>query len=123
MKISLGIISDDPGPGRLQRLLRDIERAFDRLPVLFRQGYEVTLDFSAPGAVPGYTEETVTIEGVEFGDTVIVGAPNARPTGFIGPFAEVSAADTVTVYWVQLSGAAADPDGAGGTYRIDVWRH
>lgn len=28
-----------------------------------------------------------------------------------------------TVWWTQLTGAAADPDGAGALYQVDVWKH
>lgn len=127
MNISLGTIASAVGlddlVSRLRRMMRDIELAFAKVPENVRQTYDVTLNFSAPGAVPGVTEQTVTIQGVEVGDAVLVGAPVAAPAGFIGPFAYVSTADTVKVVWPQLSGVAADPDGAGGMYRIVVWRH
>lgn len=122
MKISIGQIREVT-VARLQAMASVIERAFDRIPENARRTYSVELDFSAPGAVPGITTETVTVDGVEVGDTVIVGAPVAAPAGFLPPVAEVTAADTIKVHWLQFSGAAADPDGSGGNYRLDVWRH
>lgn len=78
-----------------------------------------TLNFAAPGAVPGSVDLTVTVPGAALGDLVTVAAPaavgaNYLLTGF------VSAVDTVTVRWTQIAGAAADPDAAGGTYRVSV---
>lgn len=122
MKASLGRVLEVT-PERIQRLAADLERAFDKIPENVRRTYDVTLNFAAPGAVPGVTSQTVTIDGVEVGDTVLVGAPNAAPAGFLPPVAEVTAANTVKVHWFQFSGAAADPDGVGGVYKIDVWRH
>lgn len=81
-----------------------------------------TLDFAAPGAVPGSpADQTITVTGAAIGDRVTVSAPVTIPAGFILQ-AFVSAADTVTVRWTQVHGAAADPDGAGGVYRVDVWK-
>ena len=80
-----------------------------------------TLDFSAPGAVPGVVDATVTVSGAVAGDKAIVTTPAAYGAGFILD-AFGSAADTVTVRWAQLSGAAADPDGAGGTYSVKVMK-
>lgn len=81
-----------------------------------------TLNFSAPASVPGSVDLTITVTGAALGDTVTVGSPitvgaNYILTGF------VSAVNTVTVRWTQISGAAADPDSTGGTYRVDVWKH
>jgi hypothetical protein len=81
-----------------------------------------TLNFGVPAAVPGDVSLTIAVTGAAFGDTVTIGAPLTVPanytlTGF------VSAAATVTIRWTQHAGAAADPDGAGGTYRVDVWKH
>lgn len=122
MNINLGKILE-VSVIRMQRLVQDVEKAFARVPEPFRLTFAVTLDFSAPGAVPGITSQTVTVDGVEVGDQVLVGAPNAAPAGFLPPFAEVTAADTVKVHWFQFSGLAADPDGSGGTYNLDVLRH
>lgn len=120
MKITLRPPSDLP---QLAAFARDIELAFGRVEEKIRLTYAVTLNFAAPGAVPGFTDQSVTIAGVEVGDTVKVGAPITPPAGFLPPVGFVSAANTVVVRWTQLSGAAADPDGAGGVYNVDVWRH
>jgi len=81
-----------------------------------------TLDYAAPGAVPGSpADQTITVAGAAIGDKVTVSAPVTLPAGFMLQ-AFVSAADTVSVRWTQVSGAAADPDGAGGIYRVDVWK-
>ncbi len=77
------------------------------------------LNFAAPGAVPGVVSNTVTVSGAVAGDKAIVTAPATYGAGFILD-AFGSATDTVTVRWAQLSGAAADPDGAGGTYSVKV---
>lgn len=107
----------------LNRFGHDVEDALESVPENERLTHDVELDFSSPGAVPGITSEAVTIDGVELGDTVLVGASIAVPAGFLPPRAAVTAANTVTVYWSQLTGAAADPDGAGATYTLDIWRH
>jgi len=127
MNISLGTLGDRmEGTAlvqRLRRVMRDIELSFSRIPDNVRLVYEKTLNFAAPGAVPGITEQTVTVEGVELGDTVVVGSPVAVPAGFLPPLGYVSAAGTLKVVWIQVSGAPADPDGAGGLYRFNIWRH
>ena len=122
MKISLGRITE-LSIARLSQLIGDIERAFMLVPENTRRTYSIPLNFAAPGAVPGLTSQSVTVKGVELGDTVLVGASIAIPAGFSGPVAHVSAPDTITVQWLQLSGAAANPDGSGATYTLDVWRH
>ncbi len=81
-----------------------------------------TLDFGAPLAVPGSVDLTITVPGASLGDTVTVGAPVTAGSDYILT-AFVSAADMVTVRWTQIAGVAADPDGAGGAYRADVWKH
>jgi hypothetical protein len=81
-----------------------------------------TLNFAAPGAVPGSpADQTITVTGAAIGDRVSVSAPVTIAAGYILQ-AFVSAPDTVSVRWTQFSGAAADPDGAGGVYRVDVWK-
>lgn len=122
MKIILGKCLDVT-TARIGRLISDIERAFSGIPEYTLRTYSATLNFAAPGAVPGITSQTVTIDGVELGDTVMVAAPITAPAGFLPPVGEVTAANTVKVHWLQFSGAAADPDGSGGSYTIDVWRH
>ena len=81
------------------------------------------LDAAAPAAVPGCSADlTIAVAGVAMGDTVTIGTPVTMPASFMLN-AWVSAAGTVSVRWCQLAGAAADPDGAGGTYRADAWKH
>lgn len=95
--------------------------AFD-VPVKRQLSATATLNFGAPGAVPGSVDLNITVTGAALGDTVTIGSPvavgaNYILTGF------VSAVNTVTIRWTQIAGAAADPDGAGGIYRVDVWKH
>jgi hypothetical protein len=78
-----------------------------------------TLNAAAPGAVPGSSDVSMTVTGAAIGDPVAVAAPVAVPANFILT-AFVSAANTVTIRWLQYAGTAADPDGAGGTYRVAV---
>lgn len=82
---------------------------------------EATLDFSQPGAVPSSVDLTLTVNGAQLGDPVTVAAPVAVGTNYLLT-GFVSAPNTVTIRWTQIAGAAADPDGAGGTYRVLVWR-
>jgi hypothetical protein len=82
-------------------------------------GASASLNFGVPGAVPGSVDLTISVPGAVMGNRVAIGAPitigaNYILTGF------VSAANTVTIRWTQIAGAAADPDGAGGTYTADV---
>jgi hypothetical protein len=77
------------------------------------------LDAAAPTAVPGASDVTMTVTGAAIGDPVAVAAPVAVPANFILT-AFVSAADTVTIRWLQYAGTAADPDDTGGTYRVAV---
>lgn len=122
MKISLGRIAEVT-VARISQLAGDVERAFLMVPENVRRTYNVSLNFSAPATVPGFTSQATTVKGVELGDTVVVAASIAPPAGFLAPVAHVSAADTVTVRWLQVTGAAADPDGAGATYTLDIFRH
>jgi hypothetical protein len=78
-----------------------------------------TIDFAAPGGVPGSVTAPVTVVGAAFGDAVSIGSPVTVPANFILT-GFVSAADTVTLKWTQFAGGAADPDGAGGVYRASV---
>lgn len=77
------------------------------------------LNFAAPGAVPGQVVQNVTVTGAKVGDMAKVAFPGAMPANYILA-ANVTAADTVTVQWTQIAGAAADPDGGGGYYQIEV---
>ena len=81
-----------------------------------------TLNFSAPGAVPGSVDLTIAATGAALGDAVTVAAPITVGANYLLT-AFVSAASVVTVRWTQIAGVAADPDGAGGVYRVDVWQH
>lgn len=123
MNENLGQAPESYSRGAWQQILTRITGAFSRVANWQRIEASVSLNFAAPGAVPGVTDQTVTLTGAEFGDTVLVGCSITAPAGFLPPIGFVSAADTVTVRWVQLTGAAADPDGAGATYQLDVWRH
>jgi len=107
----------------LTRFAEEIEKVFEDVPENVYRSYLVVLNFSAPGAVPGFTDQVVDIQGVEMGDTVVVGCSIVPPAGFLPPVGFVSAADEVTVRWVQVSGVAANPDGAGASYTIDLFRH
>jgi hypothetical protein len=82
--------------------------------------YTATLDFAAPGAVPGCSADlTITVTNSALGDPVILGVPNgsiADATQFL--FAWVSAAGTVKIRSCQLANAAANP--ASGTFSIKV---
>lgn len=95
--------------------------AFDA-PIKRHLSATATLNFGAPASVPGSVDLSITVTGASLGNTVTIGSPvsvgvNYILTGF------VSAANTVTVRWTQIAGAAADPDSTGGTYRVDVWKH
>lgn len=81
-----------------------------------------TLNFAAPGAVPGSVDLTIAVPGAALGDTVSVGCPVTVGANYLLT-AFVSAAGVVTVRWTQIAGAAADPDGAGGVYRVEVLQH
>jgi hypothetical protein len=80
-----------------------------------------TLNAAAPGAVPGSSDVTMAVTGAAIGDPVAVAAPVAVPANFILT-AFVSAANTVTIRWLQYAGTATDPDGTGGTYRVVVMK-
>jgi len=80
-------------------------------------GNSATLNFGAPGAVPGSVDLTITVTGAALGDQPIVGAPVTIGANYVLT-AFVSAANTVTVRWTQIAGAAADPDAGGGTYKV-----
>ena len=74
------------------------------------------LNLAAPGAVPGCVTSAQTLTGATLGDycqaslSIIVNAAQALSC-------EVSASDQVTFKVCQFSGAAADPDAGGATYR------
>ena len=81
------------------------------------------LNLAAPGAVPGCVDSSeVTINGIALGDNIVpsmnaVMQANQQMTAF------ASAVDKVIFRICQFAGGATDPDGAGATYRADVWKH
>ena len=123
MNENFGSAPESYSRGAWQQILTRIAGAFSRVANYARIETSVALNFAAPGAVPGVTDQNITMVGAEFGDTVLVGCSITTPAGFLPPIGFVSAADTITVRWVQLTGAAANPDGGGATYQIDCWRH
>lgn len=123
MNADLGQAPNEYSRSAMQQVLNRIRDAFGRVQNVRRIETSAALNFAAPGAVPGVTDQNVTLTGAEFGDIVVVGCSITTPAGFLPPIGFVSAANTITVRWAQLTGAAADPDGAGATYQIDVWRH
>ena len=135
MNINLQDIPEKYEPSIFRAFRQSLERAFLKA---FGQGGELligrgqlirahlsqtfTLNFAAPGAVPGKTDQVVVLTGARLGDIVEVAAPiaigaNYSFEGF------VNATDQVTLRYWQFTGAAADPDGAGGNYRVALWRH
>lgn len=84
-------------------------------------GGSATLNFGVPAAVPGSVDATIAVAGVAFGDQPIVGAPVTIGANYVLT-AFVSVAGTLTIRWTQIAGAAADPDGAGGSYTVRFLR-
>ena len=139
MKVRFSSFPDFPQAPKLgdavRTILREIELAFLKIriddqiiigggtPILKHLSATASLNFAAPGAVPGISTATITVTGAALWDTVSASASIATPANFLPPFGYVSAANTVTVVWFQYAGVAADPDGAGATYRADVWQH
>jgi hypothetical protein len=80
-----------------------------------------TLNFGAPTRTPQSLDLTVPLKGAALGDPANVGSPVSVGAEFILT-AFVSAPDVLTIRWTQLSGRPTDPDGAGGIYRVDVWK-
>lgn len=74
-----------------------------------------TLDFDLTAVVS--QDLTITVTGAVVGDAVSLGVPNASVTTDTLFWAWVSAADTVTVRAMRLSGT---PNPASGTFRVDV---
>jgi len=87
----------------------------------FLQG-TFALNFAAPGAVPGCVDSAAqSFTGVALGDVASTGVNIAQPSTHT-LHGYVNAANTVVVRWCQHSGAAADPDGAGATYTVHIWK-
>lgn len=87
-------------------------------------GATATLNFAAAGAVPGCSaDKTITVTGASPGDVVTVGPVYTIAAGVQLGQPWVSANDTVSLRFCQFSGAPIDPDGAGGTYRVSVWKY
>ncbi len=136
MKLNLPHFGDVFDGDMMRACIRLIEQAFakiridDRIiigggtAIVKHLSATASLNFAAPGAVPGICAvKTIAVPGAAMGDTVVVSALIGPPAGFVPPIGWVSATDVVTVTWFQLTGVAADPDGAGTTYRADVWKH
>jgi hypothetical protein len=65
--------------------------------------------------------QAVAIAGTTPGDTVVVAWDEGPfPTGLILS-ATVAVAGTVNIIWTNVTGGSVTP--AGGTYRVDVWKH
>jgi hypothetical protein len=79
------------------------------------------LNFGAPTRTPQSLDLTVPFKGAALGDPANVGSPVSVGSEFLLT-AFVSAPDVLTIRWTQLSGRPTDPDGPGGTYRVDVWK-
>ena len=79
-----------------------------------------TLDFASTAANTSSTL-TIAVTGATDGDVVSVGVPNASNSANSDFTAYVSAADTVTVKFVNSSTAAIDP--ASGTFQVAVLRY
>lgn len=80
-----------------------------------------SLTFSAPEAVPGSTDQTITVSGAALGDMVVVSRVDATVGANYTLTAFVSAADTVTVRYTQTSGSPAVPASAV-THQVLVFR-
>ncbi|MBI4032277.1 hypothetical protein HY374_01060 [Candidatus Berkelbacteria bacterium] len=82
-------------------------------------------NLAAPGAVPGCVETgNVTVTNAALGDTAVGSMGSSLPGPDWTLTAYVNGAGTARVRLCQLAGAAADPDGGGGTtYRVDIWKH
>jgi len=75
-----------------------------------------TLDFGSI-ATTATADLTITVTGAAVGDAVILGLPAAPAAGIVF-FAFVSAADTVKVRAMNITGLSVDP--ASATYRATV---
>lgn len=82
----------------------------------------ITYDFPSTAAY-GASTVTVTVTGAADGDVVALGVPNANSTGLTTAFytAYVSAANTVTIKFVNGTGTASDPP--SGLFRVSVLKY
>lgn len=91
-------------------------------PITKHLSATAALGFAAP-SVPGFTAaQIISVPGAALGDTVVVSCSVAgSDLQFLD--ARVTAANSVSVRWGQLSGAPTTPGVGGETYRVDVWGH
>jgi hypothetical protein len=83
--------------------------------------YSASLDFAAPGAVPGCnTALALTAAGTVTGSSPVFASPPVSESGAIKFFAWTEPNGTIAGHWCQFSGAPIDPDGAGATYSVSV---
>jgi hypothetical protein len=76
-----------------------------------------TLDFSSTSAQTS-SDLTISVTGAADGDCVMLGTPNASILANTSYSAWVSAADTVTVRFLNASSTSKDP--ASGTFRVTI---
>lgn len=79
-----------------------------------------TLDFPSTGS-NAVSDLTITVTGAATGDAVSIGVPNGSVTGTTQYSGWVSAANTVTVRFMNVGGSAADP--SSGTFRASVIKY
>lgn len=77
-----------------------------------------TLDFASI-ATTASADLTITVTGAAVGDAVAIGLPAAPAAGLVF-FGFVSAADTVTIRAMNITGTGVDA--ASGTYRATVFK-
>ena len=79
MNVSFGQAPEKYDRSTWRGILGLIAQAFARVQNWQRIETSTTLDFVAPGGVPGVTDQNVTLAGAEFGDTVLVGCSITTP--------------------------------------------
>ena len=79
-----------------------------------------TLDFPLTAPATG-SDLTITVTGAAVGDVVSVGTPNGSVNANTAVFAWVSAADTVTVRYINYGIAGIDP--ASGVFNVTVTKN
>ena len=82
----------------------------------------ITYDFPST-ATYGASTVTLTVNGAADGDVVVLGVPNANSAGLSTAFytAYVSAANTVTIKFVNGTGGAIDPP--SGLFRVSIIKY